>query len=402
MIDVFALRAIYDRHTRQHHQYFTDNEPTIDTVKEFRIVFFPWRVLLVLGVGGSASAPDAQAINPNAGYVVFITMIGQYMVYETFHFCCHVHGQRLRAQHALRQHDPPPSHGAPQHGDHDALQHEPHLPDRGLVHGHLRPEARPARPPLQWLRQSHVKDELKPIIERFRIDDSRVTLDGPQLTDEELRALGSTAVRTLRARTHGVAAAGAAAWRPAPLPAEVQAGDATPMSDERHRRFHGSRFRRRGKPKPRQRAGGRSLTDEAYAQLEELIVTLQLRPGVAVSEATLSERLGIGRTPIREALQRLAREHLVVVLPQRGNLISEIDVRKQLRLLETRREVERLIVRWAARRRRPRNATSFASSRLFSRPPTATTPGRSCAATSVSTISACRRHATSSLPARSA
>ena len=105
------------------------------------------------------------------------------------------------------------------------------------------------------------------------------------------------------------------------------------------------------KPKPgRARSGARSLTDEAYAQLEELIVTLQLRPGVAVSEATLSERLGIGRTPIREALQRLAREHLIVVLPQRGNLVSQIDVRKQLRLLETRREVERFIVRCAARR----------------------------------------------------
>ncbi|HYF58212.1 MAG TPA: hypothetical protein VEA81_04585, partial [Burkholderiaceae bacterium] len=45
------------------------------------------------------------------------------------------------------------------------------------------------------------------------------------------------------------------------------------------------------------RAGGRSLTDEAYAQLEELIVTMQLAPGSAVSESLLSERLGIGRTP---------------------------------------------------------------------------------------------------------
>ena len=51
-IDVFALRAIYERHTRQHHQYFTDQEPTIDTTREFRIVFFPWRVLATLGVGG--------------------------------------------------------------------------------------------------------------------------------------------------------------------------------------------------------------------------------------------------------------------------------------------------------------------------------------------------------------
>ena len=50
LIDVWALRAIYDRHTRQHHQYFTDNEWTIDTTREFRIVFFPWRLLFVLGV----------------------------------------------------------------------------------------------------------------------------------------------------------------------------------------------------------------------------------------------------------------------------------------------------------------------------------------------------------------
>ena len=106
--------------------------------------------------------------------------------------------------------------------------------------------------------------------------------------------------------------------------------------------------------------GPRSLTDEAYAQLEELIVTLQLRPVLAVSEASLSERLGIGRTPIREALQRLAREHLVVVLPQRGNLISEINVKKQLRLLEARREVERLIVRCAARRATPEEREEFA------------------------------------------
>jgi len=50
---------------------------------------------------------------------------------------------------------------------------------------------------------------------------------------------------------------------------------------------------------------------------------------------------GIGRTPIREAVQRLAREHLIIVLPQRGLLVSEMDVVRQLRLLETRREIER-------------------------------------------------------------
>lgn len=92
------------------------------------------------------------------------------------------------------------------------------------------------------------------------------------------------------------------------------------------------------------------LTDLAYEQIEEAIVTLQLPPGSSISELQLSELTGIGRTPIREAIQRLAREHLIIVLPQRGLLISPIDVAKQLRLLETRREVERLICRNAARR----------------------------------------------------
>lgn len=93
-----------------------------------------------------------------------------------------------------------------------------------------------------------------------------------------------------------------------------------------------------------------SLTQQAYAKLEDMIVTLALLPGHAISEVALSTLLGIGRTPVREALQRLAREHLVVILPQRGILVSEIDIKRQLRLLETRREVERLIVQLAARR----------------------------------------------------
>jgi len=104
----------------------------------------------------------------------------------------------------------------------------------------------------------------------------------------------------------------------------------------------------------------RSLTDEAYARIEELIVTLRIAPGEAVTEVALSDRLGIGRTPIREALQRLAREHLVTVLPQRGYLVSAIDVKRQLRLLETRREVERLIARSAARRATPDERRRFA------------------------------------------
>jgi DNA-binding GntR family transcriptional regulator len=109
-----------------------------------------------------------------------------------------------------------------------------------------------------------------------------------------------------------------------------------------------------------------TLTDRAYSDLEVMIVTLELPPGSAVSEAALSQRLGIGRTPIREALQRLARERLVTILPRRGIIVSEINIKSQLRLLEVRREVERLVARSAARRATPEERERFARiARLF-------------------------------------
>lgn len=106
-------------------------------------------------------------------------------------------------------------------------------------------------------------------------------------------------------------------------------------------------------------AGQDSLSYKAYMLLEEMIVTLKLAPGSTVSEAALSKQLDIGRTPIREALQRLAREGLVVVLPRRGVLVSDINVKTQLKLLEVRREVERLIARTAARRATEAERTRF-------------------------------------------
>ena len=93
-----------------------------------------------------------------------------------------------------------------------------------------------------------------------------------------------------------------------------------------------------------------SLSEKAYRQLEELIVTLRLQPGEVLSEAALAKKLKIGRTPIREALQRLAREGLVLVLPRRGILVSDINVKTQLRLIEVRREIERLMARTGAKR----------------------------------------------------
>lgn len=103
-----------------------------------------------------------------------------------------------------------------------------------------------------------------------------------------------------------------------------------------------------------------TLTDRAYRELEEMIVTLQLPPATVLSEHTLALRLKIGRTPIREALQRLARDGLVVIMPRRGIMVSEINLRLQLRLLEVRRELERLMARLAAERATPEERLEFA------------------------------------------
>jgi DNA-binding GntR family transcriptional regulator len=104
-----------------------------------------------------------------------------------------------------------------------------------------------------------------------------------------------------------------------------------------------------------------TLTDRAYRLLEELIVTLALPPETILSEQSLAARLGIGRTPIREALQRLARDGLVVILPRRGILVSQINLKTQMRLLEVRRELERLMAKGAAERATPEESAWFAT-----------------------------------------
>ncbi|WP_028241657.1 sterol desaturase family protein [Stutzerimonas azotifigens] len=189
-IDVFALRAIYERHTRQHHQYFTDMEPTIDSTREFRIVFFPWRVLITLGVAGTTFGYLASLIfNPNAGYILFMTMVGHYLIYETFHYCCHVHDnwfvRNMPFINTIRRH-----HTA-HHNWGIMMKYNMNLTfpiadwfmgtsdlRRGLL-GHL----------FNGYSDKHVKEELKPVIAKFRKEEKRVTLDGPELTTEEVDAI---------------------------------------------------------------------------------------------------------------------------------------------------------------------------------------------------------------------
>ena len=95
------------------------------------------------------------------------------------------------------------------------------------------------------------------------------------------------------------------------------------------------------------------LADRALRLLEEQIVTLQLPPGSIWSEAALSARIKIGRTPVREAVQRLAADHFVVIMRRHGIMISQINIQDQLFVLEARRQLEGMIASRAARRATP-------------------------------------------------
>ena len=69
-----------------------------------------------------------------------------------------------------------------------------------------------------------------------------------------------------------------------------------------------------------------SLSEQAYGLIRGMIVRLELTPGAVVREDDLQAHLEIGRTPIREALQRLARDQFLVVIPRRGMIVSNIDI----------------------------------------------------------------------------
>ena len=119
-------------------------------------------------------------------------------------------------------------------------------------------------------------------------------------------------------------------------------------------------------------ADARSLSDQAYYRIRELIVTLELPPGSLVSERELMEQLGLGRTPVREALRALARDCLVDVYPRRGMFVSGVDVRDLAGLSEVRMTLESRAARLAAERatvadRARSSSCSRSSSRFVTR-----------------------------------
>ena len=96
-----------------------------------------------------------------------------------------------------------------------------------------------------------------------------------------------------------------------------------------------------------------SQAEAAYCRVEEMIVTRVLAPGQMISEKRLSDELGCGRTPLREALQRLKLEGYIEIHASRGILVAPVDVVRQLDLLEVRRSLEDLMVRLGAERASP-------------------------------------------------
>ena len=86
-----ALRAIYNRHTLQHHQFFTEKEMRFAGQHDWRVTFFPPYALVVFIL---MSVPGALVLgwllSPNVGWLVMCSTTGMYLVYEFMHFCCHV------------------------------------------------------------------------------------------------------------------------------------------------------------------------------------------------------------------------------------------------------------------------------------------------------------------------
>ncbi len=91
-----------------------------------------------------------------------------------------------------------------------------------------------------------------------------------------------------------------------------------------------------------------SLAEQAYTLLEEKLVTLQLKPGSLVSEGDLIEMTRIGRTPVREAILRLAQQELFEVIPRKGLLVAPVSAASMMNILEARKALERLVVHRAA------------------------------------------------------
>ena len=97
----------------------------------------------------------------------------------------------------------------------------------------------------------------------------------------------------------------------------------------------------------------RSLAEQAHHLLETQIINFKLAPGTLLTEKDLAEITGIGRTPVREAIQRLAADGLLQVLPRKGLMVTALRRTDMVNILEARKVLERLMVVKACERATP-------------------------------------------------
>jgi DNA-binding GntR family transcriptional regulator len=90
--------------------------------------------------------------------------------------------------------------------------------------------------------------------------------------------------------------------------------------------------------------------DRAYLALRDRIVTLRLAPGTVLREDELMREMGVGRTPLREAVKRLALENLVAVQPRRGTSVTPVETADIVNITEVRAELEAYAAELAAKR----------------------------------------------------
>ncbi|GAB92978.1 GntR family transcriptional regulator [Gordonia rhizosphera] len=91
-----------------------------------------------------------------------------------------------------------------------------------------------------------------------------------------------------------------------------------------------------------------SLADRAYLTIQDKLIMLDIRPNEAVVESELASQLGVGRTPVREALKRLEADRLVVSFPRRGTFATGVDVADLRHISQIRMSLEPVAARTAA------------------------------------------------------
>ncbi|MBW1250759.1 GntR family transcriptional regulator [Pseudomonas tolaasii] len=92
------------------------------------------------------------------------------------------------------------------------------------------------------------------------------------------------------------------------------------------------------------------LRELAYAQIKQRIISCEFRPGDAINEAQLTAALGIGRTPIHQALHRLEVESMVTIMPRKGVMVTALSLNDVLDMIEVRVSNEQLCVKLAVER----------------------------------------------------